>query len=186
MTTVADGDRLLLEVYRAMTGADLELPLRCPACGEVSAVRLGADTVPAAVPRSAVLGPGGGLRQPTYGDLARLPDGTDGHATDALLARCVIGTPSRPPEEEDLDTIDDSLVGPMTFGCAGCGAEVAHPVDVQTTALRALLRLLDAYDLEVHLLASAYRWTLEAIEGLPRERRRRLAALIADESGRRG
>jgi hypothetical protein len=178
-TTVAEGDRLLLAVHRALADADLELPLRCPDCGEVSAVRLGPDTVPPAVPRSAVLGTGGGLRQPTYGDLAGLPDRAE-PAAEALLARCVVGTPSRPPAEWDLEAIDDSLVGPMTFTCAGCGDEVDHPLDVQTTALRALVRLIDAYDFEVHLLASVYHWTLETIEGLPRQRRRRLTALIAD------
>lgn len=180
-TTLADGDRLLLAVCAALGGPDLELALQCPLCCDVSAVRLTPDTVPPALARSAVLGTGGGLRQPTYRDLMDLPP--DETATVALLERCRVGDPARPATAEDLAAVDDSLAGPMVFACAGCGADVEHPVDVQTVALRELLRVLDRYDVDVHLLASAYHWSAADIDALPRERRRRLAALVADRPG---
>ncbi|MFI0445523.1 hypothetical protein [Actinomadura sp. 6N118] len=181
-TRVADGDRLLLALHRELTGQDLELALACPACATVSAVRLGPDTVPAVRPRSAVLGVRGGLRQPTYADLAGLP--ADGTGDAVLLRRCVVGDPAREPSAADFVLIDDSLVGPLVFACAGCGADVEEPIDLQSLLLRALLRVLDGLDAEVHLLASAYGWDLATIEALPRERRRRFAALIADGAGR--
>jgi len=55
---------------------------------------------------------------------------------------------------------------------------VTCAVDVQPLALRGLLGLLGRYDLEVHLLASAYHWDLAAIEALPDVRRRRLAKFV--------
>ncbi|MFG2502989.1 hypothetical protein ACGFSB_32880 [Streptomyces sp. NPDC048441] len=170
---VATGDRLLLALYRDLTGQDIEPVLTC-GCGEFSTVRLGADTVPPPRPRTAVLGRGGGLRQPAYGDLLGLPPGESGAAE--LLRRCTVGHPERPPEPGDFEAVDDSLAGPLVFDCPACGAEVSYPVDVQTLVLRGLLTLLDELDHDVHVLASAYGWDLAAIDALPRDRRRRLAA----------
>lgn len=180
-TPVATGDRVLLRLHRELTGTDLELALACPACGTVSSVRLAPDSVPPVRPRSAMLGPGGGLRQPTYADLADLP--ADATAPAELLHRCTVGTPSRAPTPADFDSIDDSLAGPLVFACAGCGEDVEQPMDVQSLLLRALLRVLDDLDRDIHLLASAYSWDLPAIEALPRERRRRLADLITEGGG---
>ncbi|MFH8484344.1 hypothetical protein [Streptomyces longisporoflavus] len=171
---VATGDRLLLALHRELTGQDIEPVLACD-CGEFSTVRLGADTVPPPRPRTAVLGRAGGLRQPTYGDLLDLPPGESGAVE--LLRRCTVGDPERAAEPRDFEAVDDSLAGPLVFDCPACGAETAHPVDVQTLVLRGLLDLLDELDRDVHVLASAYGWSLAAIEALSRDRRRRLAAL---------
>ena len=54
--------------------------------------------------------------------------------------------------------------------------------DVQRVVLEGLQRDADEVEIEVHLLARAYHWQLDAIESLPDERRRRFAALI--EAGR--
>ncbi len=178
--TVAEGDRLLLGLHRRLTGRDLELVVSCPACGTASEIRLGPDAVPPVQPRSARCGSGGGLRQPGYADLRALPD-DPAEAAAELVRRCTVGRPSVPPVPADLDRIDDSLCGAMVFGCAGCGQAVESTVDVQVLVLDALARLVHAYDAEVHLLARTYHWDLATIEGLPPERRRRLAALIADE-----
>ncbi|MEV0319761.1 hypothetical protein ACIBKX_16680 [Streptomyces sp. NPDC050658] len=172
---VATGDRLLLALHRELTGRDVEPVLTC-VCGEFSTVRLGPDSVPPPRPRTAVLGGAGGLRQPTYGDLLDLPGDASGDAE--LLRRCTVGTPERPPSAGDFDTIDDSLAGPLVFDCPACGAEVSYPLDVQTLVLRGLLTLLDELDHDVHVLASAYGWSLAAIESLPRDRRRRLVAHV--------
>lgn len=177
---VGEGDRLLLRLHRELAGHDIELALACPDCTTVNAVRLGPDTVPPAWPRSAVSGRHGGLRQPTYADLTALARlGDDATAGAELLRRCAVGTPARPPTEADFELIDDTLAGPLAFACAGCGAEVEEPIDLQSLVLRALLRLLDELDTDVHLLASAYGWELPAIERLPRMRRRRLAELAS-------
>jgi hypothetical protein len=176
---VADGDRRLLAVHRQATGRDVELTVACPECGTVNEMTLDAAAMPEAWPRMAPLGAGGGLRAPTYADLLDLP--TDPGARRAeLLRRCTEGEPSRAPEPGDLELVDDALTGPLIVRCAGCDTIVESPLDVQRAVLESLVREADAVDREVHLVASAYHWTLEAIEGLPDERLSRLAALIAE------
>ena len=170
------GDRRLLALY-----GELELTLVCPACGCVNAVELAPEAVAPARPRVAIAGAGGGLREPTYGDLLGLP--ADAAAAEReLVRRCTVGTPSRAPVSDDLALVDDSLAGPLRVACADCGAPVEAPLDVQRAALEGIERRVGAVELEVHLLARAYGWSLEAIESLPDARRRRLAELV--EEGR--
>jgi hypothetical protein len=176
-TSLGTGDRALLALHRDLTGREVEIAVDCPACGVRSEVVLAAAALPVAAPRCAWLGPGGGLRAPTYTDLGGLPDDPD-EAAAVLLSRCTVGAPGRAPEPGDLDAVDDSLSGPLVAACSGCGAAVQNPVDVQEIVLRGLGELLEATDVEVHLLARAYRWPLDAIEALPGARRRRLAALV--------
>jgi hypothetical protein len=176
---LGSGDRLLLELHRRLAGGDPELTAACPECGEVSAVWLSPGAVPPAAPRCALAGAGGGVREPTYGDLAGLP--ADPRAAEReLLARCEVGAPARPTGTADLEAADDSLCGPLGMECVGCGAAVEVQVDVQRIALAGLVRAAAARDVEVHLLARGYGWPLETIEALPDARRRRLAGLIAE------
>jgi hypothetical protein len=173
------GDRALLDLHRELVGRDPEVTVTCPGCGEVSLAALSRDAVPPAAPRCAPAGPGGGIREPTYADLRGLPSDPDAAARE-LLARCTVGTPSRPPEPADLEVVDDSLCGPLLLACAGCGAPAEVPLDAQRLALRGLVHRAGERDVEIHLLARAYGWALEVIESLPDARRRRLADLVAD------
>jgi hypothetical protein len=177
--TLGEGDRRLLALHRAITGKDLEVAVECDACETVSVATLSPETVPPHEPRSALLGPGAGLRQPTYGDLVGLPDDA-GTAEAELLARCTVGTPPRPASSEQLALVDDALTGPVEVACVECGRLLESAADVQQLVLENLQRCALALDLELHLLASRYGWSLAEIEGLPDDRRRRLANLIAD------
>lgn len=175
------GDRRLLALYRDASGRDLELTLVCPDCGCVNAVELAPTVVDPPRPRVAPSGTGGGLREPTYGDLLDLP--VDEEAAEReLVGRCTVGEPSRDPHPDDLGVVDDSLAGPIVVTCAECGASFEAPVDVQRAVLEGLERRVGAVELEVHLLARAYGWSLASIESLPDARRRRLAELV--EEGR--
>jgi uncharacterized C2H2 Zn-finger protein len=176
---VADGDRRLLAVHRQLTERDVELTIACPECGTVNETTLDVATLPETWPRMAPLGPGGGLRAPTYGDLLDLPP-DPGRRRAELLRRCTAGAPSRAAEPADLERVDDSLTGPLILRCAGCDAVVESPLDVQRAVLESLVRESDAVDREVHLVASAYHWPLATIEALPDARLSRLAALIAE------
>jgi hypothetical protein len=176
---VAAGDRRLLGLHRALTGRDLELTATCAGCGAVSVAVLAPGALPPDAPRSARLGRGGGLRQPTYADLQGLP-GDRAAAAGELLGRCVVGAPSRAAREEDLAGIEDSLAGPVALACVECGAGLEVAADVQRLVLEALQRHAAEVEREVHLLARAYGWSLAAIEALPDERRRRFAELVAD------
>lgn len=178
---VSRGDRELVALARRLTGRDLELVADCPSCGLLNEVALAPDALPPAVPRAAALG-GGGVREPTYGDLLDLPEDMD-EATAELLRRCTVGAPDLPPTPAALELVDDTLSGPIDFACAECGAPVSIDADVQQVALARLGELARDLEREVHLLAAAYGWSLAEIEGLPDSRRRRLATLVSE--GRR-
>lgn len=175
---VAEGDRRLLALHRALTGRDVELVAVCGACGTENELSLA--SVPDAEPRVALCGAGGGLRAPVYGDLLRLPE--DGEeAVAELLRRCTVGSPSRPPVVEDLEHVDDTLAGPLVGACVECGEPVEVALDAEPVVLAGLHAQLGRIDEEIHLLARAYHWDLETIERLPDERRTRLARLVAEE-----
>ena len=175
---VSEGDRLLVALCRELTRADVSVVAMC-SCGELAEAVLTPETVPPPVPRVAVLGPGGGLREPTYGDLLELPDDA-GEALEELLARCVVGSPSRPPRPDDLELVDDSLAGPVVIACPACGEPLAVDLDVERAVLERLARRAREVDHEIHLLATAYHWSLAEIEALDDRRRSALAGLVAD------
>jgi hypothetical protein len=177
--TLSVGDRRLLALHRSLTGRDVEVAATCAGCEAVSVAVLSAQTVPPYTTRTAWLAPGGGLREPTYGDLLDLP--ADPQVAEAeLVRRCIVGAPARAPDPQELERIDGSLAGPIAFACAACGAAVEVAVDVERLVLEGLQRHAGEIEVEIHLLAGAYGWSLPAIEALPDERRRRLARLVAD------
>jgi hypothetical protein len=177
--TIGEGDRMLLAVYRAVTGTDLALTSQCPECEVVNEIVFGADSVPALVPCSAWAEPGAGLRQPTYADLIDLPpDGA--HAGEALVDRVAIGPGSgrRPPEL--LDVIDDSLSGTVDTRCVECATPLSLSIDIAQLVLQRTMQRVEEVDYQIHLLASTYRWELATIESLPSDRRTRLARFVTE------
>jgi hypothetical protein len=175
------GDRRLLALHRALTGGDVELTVACGRCGEVNELTVASGALPELEPRVAPCGAGGGVREPTYADLAGLPESPE-DAVDELLRRCTVGTPSRAPRAADLEAVDDSLAGPLVSACAECGSRIEAPLDLERVVLELLQRRLGRIDHEVHLLASAYHWSLDAIQRLPDDRRARYARLVAEAS----
>jgi hypothetical protein len=174
--TVGAADRIVLAQAEALTGRPLELTATC-VCGAVNAVTVAVADLPATTATSRWLGPGTGLRAPTYGDLLDLAPTADG---PGLVARCTIGAPPSPASLDDLADLDDALAGPLRTACVDCQREIEIDVDLVTVALRRMLRVAGDLDREVHLLASAYGWDLATIESLPRTRRRRLSRMVAD------
>ncbi len=176
--SVGEGDRVLLDLLWQVMGQPLMVTLRCPNCDAFSVVEIRPDVMPRLEPRCAWWGPGGGLREPTYADLAGLPADPEAAASE-LLRRCTIGRPPRPAAVDDLERVDQSL-GPIEGPCAACGWQLQTPVEVEQLVLRRLARRAQEVDLEIHLLAQAYGWELTTIEALPDGRRRRLAGFVAD------
>jgi len=173
--SLGTGDRILLGVLGAVTGENLEVAGQCPHCETLNSAVVSPATVPPSAARVARLGRGGGLREPTYGDLVELPDGDAAE----LLRRCVVGTPEVAPSAAALELVDDALTGPLVLACTGCGEQVAIDLDVQTAVLARLACHAHVVDSEIHLLASAYHWSLSEIERLPDTRRATLARLVA-------
>lgn len=162
-------DRALLAVHEEVLGVPLEHTVACDGCGELTTLPLGRADVAEHHPRSALTGPGSGVREPTWRDL--LASGDD---VVALLRRCGVGAGGT---LEDLARIEGSLSGPLHAVCAGCGTHLELDVDVMALVLRALGAVPADLDRDVHVLASRYGWDLAVIEALPDHRRRRLADL---------
>ena len=177
---LGEGDRRLLELVCEVTGEGLEVTARCPRCETINSAVLSADSVGSARPRQARLGAGGGLRPPSYADLLDLPPQREA-AVAELLRRCVVGAPSLEPSAPHLEAVDDALTGPLLLACVGCGEAISVDLDVQSAAMERLARHAGAVDVEVHLLASAYGWSLAEITALPDARRAALAHLVADD-----
>ncbi len=178
--SVAVGDRLLLRVAEQLTGASIELTATCPSCGEINTIELADATIADHWPRSFWLGPGQGLREPTYGDLRGLPPEPD-RAVGVLAGRCTIGSVEISDATAALDDLDNTLCGPIQSACIECAASILIDADVQQLTLRRLRLVAERIEREIHLLASAYQWDLDTIRGLPDARRSRLAQLIEAE-----
>ena len=118
------------------------------------------------------------VRQRAHTEPARVPS--------AALERIIIRSPQehgptlRAGRAQALDRVDDSLAGPILLACVECGELLEVAADVELLALAGLQRHALEVEHEIHLLAGAYGWSLDAIEALPDERRRRLAQLVAD------
>ena len=120
------------------------------------------------------------FRLPTIGDLRVALSSPD--PEECLRERCV--RPASVPADvahrvsEAMEALAPSLEGTVTMECPACGgsAELGFdPVSYSLTELRAAAAGL--YE-EVHLLASTFHWSEDAILALRRSRRTRYADLI--------
>jgi hypothetical protein len=175
-------DRLLLVAHRAVTGRDLEVVVACPACAALNALPMGAADVPPHEPRWSWCGPGAGVREPIGADLLGLP-ADEGEAARELLRRCAVGPAEGGRDQAALDRAEQSLCGNVRVACMACQGPIEHYVDVQLLVATAVAAAVADVDVEVHLIASRYKWDLSTIESLPEKRRVRLAALAAGVPG---
>jgi len=126
------------------------------------------------------------VRVPATADvLAAVASGDGAGPRRELLARCVRGpgtAAAARAAERAMAALGPTLRADVAGTCPECGADVVLDVDARELCL-AELRFLAAsvYD-DVHLIASAYGWTQDAILDLPSARRRRYADLIARRS----
>jgi len=120
------------------------------------------------------------FRLPTIGDLRVALSSPD--PEECLRERCV--RPASVPADvahrvsEAMEALAPSLGGTVTMECPACGgsAELGFdPVSYSLTELRAAA--VGLYE-EVHLLASTFHWSEDAILALRRSRRTRYADLI--------
>lgn len=103
---------------------------------------------------------------------------------DALTVRCF--TPPEVPARQlrrldrAMSAMAPSLIGLVGGGCPSCGGEVALTFDPLAYSLAELRDKFAGLYRETHLLAAAYKWPEESIHRLPRDRRRRYAALVGE------
>jgi hypothetical protein len=193
-----DLDAVALVIRRAWIGDTIRSDTACPApgCGERIDVAFGIGDYIGhhrpRRPRGVKQAPDAGwftlsqvqirFRIPTVADL--LAASTASRPTQALSGRCIEGPEVSRALAHRLDhafaalapSLDDLLGG----ACPACGQAVTMRFDPLGYVLAELRNVFSGVYLEVHMLAAAYGWPEEAILALPRGRRRRYAAAIAD------
>lgn len=126
------------------------------------------------------------FRIPSVGDVLAAAAAEDPGL--ALAARCIDppGLPSPVCRRVDraLSALAPSLEGVVGGTCPTCGTALELAFDPLAYTLAELREAFQSVYAETHALASAYGWTEEVILAMPRSRRRRYAALIAQDRAR--
>jgi hypothetical protein len=172
---------------------------RCPApaCGEQIDVSFGVtDYVAHHAPRrrrGVLVGEGGWFafatgggprfRIPTVGDLVTALGSPDPDATLSRLCTDPLELDGRARRRVDLalGALAPSLRDLVQGSCPGCGRQLTRQFDPISYVLTELADHCRRLYADIHLLASGYGWTEEAIIALPRSRRTRYVAMVADE-----
>jgi hypothetical protein len=200
-------DQLLLCLYEQTFGPRIQSTVQCAACHEH--VELGLDTAEllAHVLREANettaptaddiegfrLKDGTRFRVPTLGDqlaVAALPARA---AVRELVARTLIDAPDDELDEVALARLQDAMtaVAPLVeldieLVCSECRHGQTLHFEIGEHLAASLLREREVLLREIHLLASAYGWSLDAILSLPRRQRHRLVSFVQhDRAGGR-
>ena len=179
----ADRDRLLAAVYRWTFGERIESTVRCSFCDvrfdlDFEIVHLLAMQQPE---RLAVTD---GVYTLSDGRRFRLPVGADelavaGMATEraeaALLERCLVeGDPKHDPESviAAMQAVAPLLDVDLEAPCAECGRICDIPFSMQHFLLRTIESEARRRRVDVHVLATAYRWSHGELMSLTRRQRR--------------
>jgi hypothetical protein len=196
---VSDLQALMLNLRQAWLGDTVSADSDCPVpdCGERIDVSFGIGDFLAhhrpRTPRGVTPTPDGKwfelagapvrFRVPTVGDLVRVT--AFARRAESLTERCVHPAGLTPAQARRVDralsalapSLDDLIGGT----CPACRRDLTlrfEPLSYVLAELR--LAFADVVP-ETHALASAYGWPESAILALPRRRRRRYAALVAEE-----
>lgn len=195
--SLPDRDRLLAGIYSRVYGNKIESTLECRACGapfdmdfsleallqhlneaqETSAIAWEADG-------SFFAEPGLRLRLPTGADEMAIWDLSPEAGAAALMRRCTLegnAEEHAPHIQEALAQAAPMLATEMAATCPECGNEMTVHFDMQSYLLHALKMDKQRLQLDIHRIATAYRWGLDEILRLPRSQRRSYATLIESE-----
>lgn len=121
-----------------------------------------------------------GVRVPSVADVLAASSAPDPRAE--LVARCARGTLSPSAvraAERAMESLGPTLRAVVTGTCPECGAAVVLDVDTRELCLTEMRFLAASVYDDVHLIATCYGWTQDAILDLPSVRRRRYADLIS-------
>jgi hypothetical protein len=190
---VGDLDLLVVARRRELLGDSLVAEGRCAQCGSAVDVRFSLAAYVAhnrvRVPRGAREAGDGWWELSRHAICLRVPVARDVLAAAAapdpyaeLLARCLSGTPGGPAvraAEKAWEALGPTLRNDVAGTCPECDAAVVLDVDARELCLSELRFLASVIYDDVHLIATSYGWTQEAILDLPSARRRRYADLIS-------
>ncbi len=173
--SVAEWERWLLDTRRTAIGGKIEAVAACPHCATKVRFAFGIDELP--LPEKA---PETALTVRDLADLER--SALTGEAALAFLGARAEGIEEAVALRRLSSEARDCMLAALEAGsaglgldlaaeCAACGGEIVLPFDVAAfldDELRARARrLLD----DIHVIASAYHWSEDAILALPRQRR---------------
>jgi hypothetical protein len=196
---VSDLQALVLHLRQAWLGDAVWADTDCPAagCGERIDVSFGIHDYLThhrpRTPRGLVPSPDGPwyelagapvrFRLPTVGDLLAATNADRG--TASLTERCVEPAELSPAlarrVDRALSALAPSLDGLVGGTCPACARELTLRFEPISYVLAELRQAFADVVTETHALASAYGWSEAVILALPRRRRRRYAALVAEE-----
>jgi hypothetical protein len=120
------------------------------------------------------------FRLPVAADVLVVMDSK--HPREELLSRCVHGAihpRAARAVETAMETIAPTLRADVAGTCPKCGSAVLLDVNARELCLTELRFMAHSVYDDVNLIASAYRWSHDAILDLPSSQRRRYADLIA-------
>jgi len=195
--TVSDRDRLLAAVYRMTFGERIQSTAVCARCGQpfdlefsmeqlVGVLDRAGETTADGEPDAEIrLASGVRLRLPTGADELAILGLPHDEAERELLRRCLVeGSNDVTPEviEQRITEAAPVLDLDLDAACPECGHEQQVHFDLQFYLLRAIEQERRLLAREVHLLATAYGWSLHEILGLPRSQRRIFVELIESDN----
>jgi hypothetical protein len=193
-----DRDFLLLRLYQVTFGGVISLVPICPAAG--CGIKMDLDLLVSEIPieeRPVRASYRLSLDAQATEIAFRLPRGADqerlasargasaGQLREFLLDACTLSG-ARPNDSSEAlsDAIEHCGAGvalEVSVHCPECGHPFDVELDIAGLLLREVARRQAAFDREIHLLASHYRWSLRELLLLPVPRRQRFIRLLGDE-----
>lgn len=198
--SLADQDRIMAEIYRAIYGAVVECHVPCPACGKrfemtfdlddwMATLTLdpGADVRAGPEGTFVLEGAGQGrpirFRLPREADLMVVTGLTADRAAEILRTRCVLeGDPNDARLEAVMARVGPLLDDQIETACAYCGHEQSVAFNLSDFLIASIARERPLINREIHQLARAYHWSRPDILAMPRSSRRQHVRLILEES----
>jgi hypothetical protein len=190
--TIWERDRLLARVYTETYGTKLESTINCHACVRPFDLKFNLDELiefidsnrdeSAIRERSGdflVLHSGVSLRLPTGEDEEAISGLPEADAFAEMLCRCVPeSTVDVSYIEEVLEKVAPMIQTDMLTYCPECKTDQQVHFDIQSFLLTRLLQERKNLFREIHLLASAYKWSFQDIIHLPRAQRKQFTDFI--------
>lgn len=192
--SLPDRDRLLAGIYSQVFGNKIESALECANCHSPFDMDFALDAflqhldsneatqeVEWREDGSFLLNQDVKLRVPTGEDEWAIWGLDNEAARKELIKRCVVEGEWAEDEsaiEQAIQTAAPMLATEMKAQCPECGHEMDVQFDMQSYLLNALKIEKRRLWVEIHLLASTYKWSHEKILQLPRSERQRYAKII--------
>ncbi|WP_296425919.1 hypothetical protein [Yoonia sp.] len=181
--TIGDRDRAIAALFRQLYGDVVQADAVCAGCAATYEIRFSLAALTAGrVPDGTASGDPAAI---TLGDTRlRLPQMRDfTGAPDDLIARLVLTGPDPDPQaaEHALEGADPALELDLTGTCPECDTVQATPFSMAGFLQASMQRDRAFLAREVHLIASAYHWSLAEIHSLTRHDRQTYARLLIAE-----